>query len=292
MMNHYYDAKVENLVKVAATKDASGRVWLPKRMQGGYFRALVKAGWVKRDETPLGAPSYTITPEGQARLDAYKPVDVFAGPHGQKALKTFTDMGTVAADWFHPAINWVREMRWVTVEAWCPDCDGDRYVRYDAEKKLIPAPAKIPSGQVGHYTAAAERREHFALARKEAGIHSRDGNCRKCQNRRGESTGKVMECVERLVMVGHIIWAANTKFISRFGNGGTCAAQCALCGKGIPSGELVPMAHDKDGKHLGMWVGVDCGRKFAKIAQMKPDQDKNAAQLQYFLDDNYVKGRT
>lgn len=295
MLNNSGYAKVENLVKVAATKGEDRYVTCTPRMRSTSWRALIQVGWVERER---GIPDarWFITPAGQAALDAYKPTDVFKGPHGEKALKTFTQMGTEAKDWFHPAIRWVRELRWVMVEVWCSDCGGDRYVRYDAEKKLIPAPTKIPPGQVGHYTADAERREYFNLARKEAGVGTRynlrEGNCRKCQDSRGESTGKVMDCVKRMVWVGYVVWPTDTKFIARFGEGGTKRAQCALCSKGIPSGELVPMAHDKDGKHLGMWVGVDCARKFANIARLKPGQDQNKEGLKYFLEDNYVKGRT
>lgn len=300
-MSNFYQAKVENLVKVAATKDSFGRVFCAKRMRGGDFQALVRAGWVERHDFG-GIVGRAITAAGQARLDAYQPEDVFASLHGRRALETFRQVGTEPTDWFHPAVNWVQEERLMMVPVDCPDCQGEKFVRHGPDGAVVPMPEKAHYGQPGYYEASKARSDYHAAARAETTSAERlsswssRGNCSRCLGRKhGElrSTGVVLGLRMRTIWIGYVVWPDGATIQNRFGLRGTRSdAQCALCGKGIPSGILVPLAHDRGGINLGMWVGADCAKKFVRVAELKPDQGVNSGKLQYLLADNYIQGRS
>lgn len=226
--------------------------------------------------------------------------------HSDKVLATFAALGTNPADWFHPAVKWEGPVeRLVPGHVTCPTCAGRKWVRLDAEDKVIPPPAKPTFNEKTYsYKGQQEYDAYFQAARQEhakrmgwpnAGFN---GNCPTCRvAKRGwgmMSAGTVPGFVKAMVMVGTIIWPTGTKHNqSRFGNNNvTTRAQCACCGKGIPSGRRVPLAHEKNGKALSMWVGEDCAKKFAKVAVLKPSKKENPKGLESHLADNlpyYVK---
>lgn len=312
----HYDAKPENLVKVAATKDENGNVWSPPRMQSGSFDALVRCGWLtesrveRKDGTGLRRV-YTISAKGQAKLDGFKPGAVFEGAHGAKALETFRQLDAKPEDWFHPAVKWVEEERMLPTWVACPDCQGQHdYLKawYGAEE--AKQPSWMPSVRAfqwprnvkgtftinGHefeskdlYFESYSKESARAAYAKEHGLVKQ--SCRYCSGAPRKSPGHVQELRLRKVMVGYIMWPKGVRFASRFqgDNLRKSFCQCGICGKGITKSNRVPLAHDKNGKALGVWAGSDCARKFTKVAQMaKPSKDENKAGLESVLDENYV----
>lgn len=168
--------------------------------------------------------------------------------HSDKANETMAMMGTTGADWFHPAVKWVEEKILCTLRETCPACRGWRY-------------------------------NHDPITFR------RTTECERCKYSTGR-TGTCLVTKERVMMVGYIQWPAGVSFESRFGYGGSSAHQCELCSKGINKSGRVPLASVKNGKALGMWVGEDCARKFAKVAKLKPDAEANPKKREVILKDN------
>jgi hypothetical protein len=311
MYNSFANATSQNLVKVAATKDADGYVSIPARMQRGSFQALVRTGWLKEEKLPARPGysetyrrAYTITAKGEEVLvDAAElEANPFVGGHGAKAQETFRLLDTKHSDWFHPAVKWVRETRKMPFDQFkaCPTCDGLSWVQKDAEGKVTPPPACPAKGSYD-YKAEMARHDYVRAARNAAkggGYgYSYSGNCETCKQvvRRGysESTGRVFSHVEWKpvqMMVGYIVWPKGVKHdVSRFQGYVRSNCQCEICGKGINKSGRVPVCHDKAGKVFSMWVGQDCAKKFCKVASIaKPTKDENKKGLPSTLDVNYI----
>ncbi len=215
--------------------------------------------------------------------------------HSDKALATFANLGTVATDWFHPAVRWVEEERMVPGWVNCPTCAGHKWVRLDGAGKVLPLPTKpVFKKSTYSYVGQEEWDNYFRAARDEhakrmgwqnAGFN---GNCPDCRTqKRGWgliSTGSVKGLVKARVMVGYIVWPKDAKCGHTHHTSNQ--VQCQVCGKAIPSGRRVPLAHEKDGKAFWLFAGEDCAKKFSKVAVLKASKQVNPKGLECHLAEN------
>lgn len=189
--------------------------------------------------------------------------------HSAKALETLRLMDTKPEDWQLTPIKWVREKRMAPALVKCPVCNGNRYVCKDAEGNVIPPPALV-----GPRSYEEEQAFWRYLRDAKAQARGDGGNCTNCirRNRWGGtfSSGSVQGLAEAEILVGYPQFPDGIKFDSRFHSG----CNCNLCNKLVLKSNLVPV-HGKgsDGTLHGMWVGVDCARKFLKITLKR---EKNA----------------
>lgn len=199
--------------------------------------------------------------------------------HSEKGLGTLTAMRTAPADWGLAAIKW--ELRRMLEEVWvlCPLCKGtgrigtvngktvDGCTAWNSQaSKTIRTCTKCP--QV-HFTRKGRewyRKDDDGVWRGNGGGHHGDASS---ANNYSFMNGLVLDSVTVERKVGIVQWAVGTKFDSRFGSG----CNCALCSKTIPSGQFAPVTgKGADGVIHGMWVGMDCARKFFGIKNFKKDQ--------------------
>ena len=164
-----------------------------------------------------------------------------------KDLRTLEYIKSDPSEWELTPVKWVKEKRMMRVKVDCEVCYG-RGATY----------VNLESGKV------AKDADYKNINNKEWRAKNTYKECPVCPPSRGRaaghrSTGKVW--VEKLVevTVGYPQWAKGTIFDwSRFAD-----CDCELCGKKIKKTNLVPvMGKDKDGQYHGMWVGIDCARKF------------------------------
>lgn len=198
--------------------------------------------------------------------------------HSEKAVTTLTMLGTQPADWRGADIRWTKEMRDVPVTVTCPTCAGSGKVKLDEASKPLVCPVQPSTGWTFAYSELV--REYRREAKHPC------PTCR-CMTRRGGythavSTGEVTKYVPRLVWVGRPVWPDGTQFDSRFradlSRSGWC---CELCAKAITKSGRIPVwGRAGDGTPHGMWVGLDCARKFIPgidvwvKATKNPDGDK------------------
>ena len=185
--------------------------------------------------------------------------------HSDKALDTIRQMGTEPEQWVLCPIEWTKELAWVEGKVRCPDCRGNKYVRYDEAGKLVPRPAEIlERSDPEYYHRDAELRTWDHKVRwdaREAG--HKFGNCKRCmKEKRGWGflpTGEIPGMVQRTVDVGRILWPPGCSFDSRFKSN----MNCGLCNKLIMKSHQIPViAKDASGQWHGMQVGSDCVKKF------------------------------
>ena len=183
--------------------------------------------------------------------------------HSEKGLNTITRMNTVPADWAFVEIVWKEELRTVPTKCTCPHCFGTTHgwenwkgaKCYAEAKKMTLLENKILAKAAGVNESSFFQVEDFAT-----GKGFKRGSCDKCNGK-----GWIVMDKERLVMVGYPQWHEATLFDSRFRNYG-----CELCGKEVLKSNLYPVtARGADGRIHGMWVGMDCAKKFLGIKNFK-----------------------
>lgn len=215
-----------------------------------------------------------------------------APTHSEKALETFRQMNTVPADWGITDIEWKLEKRKVPTEIECPECRGKGQGYYDERGDFIAGKYELGE-QVRGWLEQREGKKVFRHYRdSELKEFCKEKNfelkmCRKCGSARCSrrdwegvyiGTGKVIVLKTREVWIGYIQWAEGTRFDSRFHNaiynrGGSVANVCELCSKSISKSHMVPVTgKGPDGVIHGMYVGIDCGRKFIGVKNFKKDQ--------------------
>jgi hypothetical protein len=163
-----------------------------------------------------------------------------------KVLRTLREMGTEGSAWSVPPTETQNEKRLVPTQVRCPVCEGGKYVIKDAAGRAIHRDdPNTPEARAAR-----------------SAMHKRgdDGTCPRCVNRVGRPTGEVTELRERVVPVVYIRWPAGTLFDSRFIDG------CMACGKRNVENVVPMVAYDAAGRPHGMWVGVDCARKFLALS--------------------------
>jgi len=170
-----------------------------------------------------------------------------------KVTATVAALGLTGKSFVMPEIEWKQEMRMVRADVTCPECDGTRHCRYDADLKPI---VFVGNRDSSDYTA------YRKAARDEANRSPSYGSCRKCTVG-GYSYGTIKGAVEKLVEVGRVIWPEGTKHDSRFS-----WCDCNACGKNNITSNRVPMyATDDAGVPHAMWLGVDCASKFFALSR-------------------------
>jgi hypothetical protein len=183
--------------------------------------------------------------------------------HSEKGLNTITRMNTVPADWAFVEIVWKEELRTVPTKCTCPHCSGTGKGWANWEGAKSYAEAKKITGKEMNALAIANgcNGSSFYEVQKYANQNGwRRSGCEKCGQ-----TGRMMLPKERMVMVGYPQWHEATLFDSRFRNFG-----CELCGKQVFKSNLYPVtARGADGRIHGMWVGMDCAKKFLGIKNFK-----------------------
>lgn len=177
--------------------------------------------------------------------------------HSDKALTTIRAMGTLPEQWVLCPIEWRREECLVPGDVTCPECKGEKYVKYDADGEVIPPPdskTDYTAWSIFYHEAVREARK----------LSRNGGNCKKCQKvKRGwgniGATGHVRGLVKAMVVVGYTLWPEGCEFDSRFKSG----CNCNLCNKLVMKSNLIPViAKDVSGRWHGMRVGQDCVKKF------------------------------
>lgn len=191
------------------------------------------------------------------------------GAHSDKALATIAQMGTKPEQWKVAEIRWATEERMVSAEVTCPECGGWGITPKDEAGEAVPYPSALHYSAPTFFERDRERRDWISKAHT-----SKGAPCERCKGRNprartyGYSTGKIMGQVLAKVRVGYVIWPEGVTFDSRFAD-----RDCQLCGKTIPSGEVVPVHTKGIEPAHGMWVGTDCGRKIFGIElKLKEDQ--------------------
>lgn len=180
--------------------------------------------------------------------------------HSEKGLNTITQMGTVPSDWAFVEMKWVMELRKVPTKCKCPECFGTAYHWVRGTEEMSYAENQKQAKAAGVYMASFYQVDHFAL---DKGFKKAYG-CRHCR-----MSGKVWMAVERMVEVGYPQWHSETLFDSRFRYAG-----CELCGKQVLKSNLYPVtAKGSDGRIHGMWVGMDCAKKFMGLKNFKKDEE-------------------
>ena len=169
-----------------------------------------------------------------------------------KVQRTLREMECDGSAWSVPPTDIVNETRLVPTKVRCPVCQGDQYV------------VKNEAGVVVYPKAADDwadpnspelRRLRFLMRQR-----GDTGECARCMTRSGRTTGEAVEMRERVVPVTYIRWPAGTLFDSRFLDG------CEACGKRNVENVVPLVAYDAAGRPHGMWVGVDCAKKFLGLA--------------------------
>lgn len=191
--------------------------------------------------------------------------------HSEKGLKTLSVMNTTPEEWGLTDIKWVQEKRMMPVKAKCPDCHGigKAWVNPEGKAHDFWKHTDLPC-MTGF--EKKEQIEKYSL---------KEGKCPTCPSSRkwsGRGTGEVVIFKEMKVWVGYVQWHSKTVFDSRFNH---TSGDCHLCSKRIKQSRLVPVtAKGKDGIIHGMWVGMDCARKFFGIKNFKKDEVINVSGVQ------------
>ncbi len=220
---------------------------------GGYFK--------------IDAAKVTVIPEIDPRN------------HSDKGLDTLTGMKTVPSDWGLAAIKW--EMRRVVEEVWvlCPLCQGDG--RIGTLKGKVVNGCEAWNGGARDTIKTCTKCPQVRFTRKGRQWFRENEDTKVWEGTGGGHhgaahsnnysfmNGLVEEFKPIMKEVGVVQWAIGTKFDSRFGGG----HHCSLCSKDIPSGQFAPVTgKGADGVIHGMWVGMDCARKFFGIKNFKEGQ--------------------
>jgi|CXWL01.1.fsa_nt_gi hypothetical protein len=202
--------------------------------------------------------------------------------HSDKGLETLTAMKTVPADWGLAAIKW--ELRRVIEEVWvlCPLCAGGGQIG-TLKGKVVPSHEAWNAGdaearksirtctQCPQVRFTRKGRQWFRENEETKVWEGTGGGHHGAAHSNNYSfmNGLIEEFKPIMKEVGVVQWAKDTKFDSRFGGG----HHCALCSKDIPSGQFAPVTgKGQDGVIHGMWVGMDCARKFFGIKNFKEGQ--------------------
>jgi len=202
--------------------------------------------------------------------------------HSDKGLDTLTGMKTVPSDWGLAAIKW--ELRRVVEEVWvlCPLCAGGGQIG-TVKGKTVPSHEAWNGGdaearksirtctQCPKFRFTRKGREWFRENEDTKIWEGTGGGHHGAAHSNNYSfmNGLISEFKPIMKEVGVVQWAVGTKFDSRFGGG----HHCSLCAKDIPSGQFAPVTgKGADGVIHGMWVGMDCARKFFGIKNFKEGQ--------------------
>lgn len=192
--------------------------------------------------------------------------------HSDKAMKTLEAMGTTATDWKQADIRWVVEKRMMMRPVTCPTCDGERriYVMPDSEEEVVR-----PEGMLSWQFQIFARENKF-----------RERRCQTCFSRKeGWSTGRVLGPKLVEVMVGYPVWPQGTRFDSRFRSAVTDRYCCELCSKSLKSYQVPCVGRGADGVAHGMWVGMDCAKKFLAGIQIYPPAEAKKRGLEVVMDE-------
>ena len=179
-----------------------------------------------------------------------------------KVSTNLKSLNLEGAAWEMPEIEWRKELRKVRVEVKCPECEGFRECRYDAEGKAIPF-----VGNRSCLSSCIDSDEwvEYRKAARAAADHlpSGYGSCRRCKQGSSYSFGRVKGWGEAEVTVGRPLWPAGTRFSSRY-----AMCDCHACGKnGITTNTVPLMTRDASGTTHAMWLGVDCASKFFALSK-------------------------
>ncbi len=202
--------------------------------------------------------------------------------HSDKGLETLTAMKTVPSDWGLAAIKW--ELRRVVEEVWvlCPLCAGGGQIG-TLKGKIVPSHEAWNScdaearktirvcTQCPQVRFTRKGRQWFRENEDTKVWEGTGGGHHGAAHSSNYSfmNGLISEFKPIMKEVGVVQWAKDTKFDSRFGGG----HHCSLCSKDIPSGQFAPVTgKGQDGVIHGMWVGMDCARKFFGIKNFKEGQ--------------------
>lgn len=179
--------------------------------------------------------------------------------HSEKAHETFAQMNTVAGDWGLTPIKWVKEKMLWPVKVRCKTCHGVGQARFKNNGTLWVNKVDY---EKDYYRHSEETQRIWR-----EGIRKQCPTCPPKRNYVGYGTGEVTEMKMMEVMVGYTQWTPGTVFDSRFVNHNRSNCRvCQLCSKTIKSSNLVPVnGKSPDGVIHGMWVGMDCARKFLGI---------------------------
>lgn len=234
---------------------------------------------VRRSRNSFGGGIYKVAIEKVTVEQRKGQVD--PRQHSDKGLETLTGMNTIPADWGLTAIKW--ELRKMIAEVWvlCPLCAGGGQIgtlkgktvpsheawnaHDDKARESIRTCTKCPQRPFTRKGREWYREDEDGVWRGTGGGHSGAAHSNSYSFMNGLVLAEVT--VER--EVGIVQWAKNTQFDSRFGGG----HHCSLCSKDIPSGQFAPVTgKGADGVIHGMWVGMDCARKFFGIKNFKENQ--------------------
>lgn len=218
---------------------------------------------------------------GYFKIDADKVTaipDIDPRQHSDKGLDTLTGMKTVPSDWGLAPIKWELRRMVEEVLVLCPLCKGDGRIGTVDGKTVDGCTAWNSRAQASIRTCTKCPQVRFTRKGREWYREDEDGVWRGTggghhgashSNNYSFMNGLVLASVTIEREVGIVQWAKGTKFDSRFGGG----HHCSLCSKDIPSGQFAPVNGKGADKIVhGMWVGMDCARKFFGIKNFKENQ--------------------